>query len=55
LKTELTEIRGIGEETAKKLLSDFKSVKNIKNAPVEELEKSVGKAKAGVVFRYYHS
>ncbi|HNQ82672.1 MAG TPA: excinuclease ABC subunit UvrC [Bacteroidales bacterium] len=55
LKTELTEIRGIGEETAKKLLSDFKSVKNIKNAPVEELEKSVGKAKAGVVFMYYHS
>jgi excinuclease ABC subunit C len=54
LKTELTLIPGIGEETAKKLLTDFKSVKNIKVASLEELEKSVGKARAGVVFRYYH-
>ncbi len=54
LKTELTEIQGIGEETAKKLLTDFKSVKNIKTASPEELEKSIGKAKAGVVFRFYH-
>jgi len=55
LKTELTEIQGIGEETAKKLLTDFKSVKNIKTASPEELEKSIGKAKAGVVFKYYHA
>ena len=55
IKTELTQITGIGEETARKLLADFKSVKNIKNASPEELEKSVGKAKAGVVHRFYHS
>jgi excinuclease ABC subunit C len=55
LKTELTEIRGIGEETAKKLLTDFKSVKNIKNATQEELEKSVGKSKGRVVFGFYHA
>ena len=54
LKTELTEIKGIGEETARKLLADFKSVKNIKAASPEALEKSVGKAKAGVVYRYFH-
>ncbi len=54
LKTELTEISGIGEETAKKLLHDFKSVKNIKTATLDELEKSIGNAKAGVVFRFYH-
>jgi len=54
LKTELTEIQGIGEETAKKLLTDFRSVKNIKTATMEELEKSIGKAKAGVVHRFYH-
>lgn len=54
LKTELTDIRGIGEETAKILLTAFKSVKNIKTASLEELEKSVGKAKAKVVFGFYH-
>jgi excinuclease ABC subunit C len=54
LKTELTEIRGIGEETAKTLLSNFKSVKNIKQLPLEELEKAIGKAKAKIVFGFYH-
>jgi excinuclease ABC subunit C len=54
LKTELTQIAGIGEETAKKLLTDFKSVKNIKTVPLEELEKSIGKAKGIVVFKFYH-
>jgi excinuclease ABC subunit C len=54
LKTELTDIQGIGEETAKKLLTDFKSVKNIKTASIEELSKSIGKAKGKVVFRFYH-
>ena len=54
LKTELTDIRGIGEETAKILLTAFKSVKNIKTASLEELEKVVGKAKAKVVFGFYH-
>jgi excinuclease ABC subunit C len=55
LKTELTQITGIGESTAKKLLTDFKSVKNIKTASLEELAKSIGKAKAGVVFRFYNT
>lgn len=54
IRTELTQIAGIGGETARKLLADFKSVKNIKTASPEELEKSVGKAKAGVVHRFYH-
>jgi excinuclease ABC subunit C len=55
LKTELTEIRGIGEETAKMLLSNFKSVKNIKTLSLEELEKVVGKAKSAIVFKFYHA
>ena len=54
LKTELTTIPGIGEETSKKLLTDFKSVKNVQSASLEELEKSVGKAKAKVVFGFFH-
>jgi excinuclease ABC subunit C len=53
LKTELTLIPGIGEETAKKLLIDFKSVARIKKLSLEELEKSVGQAKAKVVFEFF--
>jgi excinuclease ABC subunit C len=53
LKTELTNIPGIGEETAKKLLIDFKSVGRIKKLSLEDLEKSVGKAKAKVVFGFF--
>ena len=54
LKTELTTIQGIGEETAKKLLTDFRSVSRIRKLSQEELEKSVGQAKARVVFEYFH-
>ena len=42
-------IKGIGEATAEKLLKHFKSVKKIKEATFEEIEKVVGKAKAKVV------
>jgi excinuclease ABC subunit C len=54
LKTELTTIPGIGEETAKKLLTDFKSIGKIRKLALEELEKSVGQAKAKVVFEYFN-
>lgn len=53
LRTELTTIPGIGEETAKKLLVDFKSVGRIKKLSMAELEKSVGQAKAKVVFEFF--
>ena len=53
LKTELTAITGIGEEMAKKLLTDFKSVARIRLLSLAELEKSVGQAKAKVVFGYF--
>ncbi|HJW31167.1 MAG TPA: excinuclease ABC subunit UvrC [Saprospiraceae bacterium] len=42
--TELTGIKGIGEKTAEKLLKHFGSVKKIKEATSEELEKIIGKA-----------
>jgi excinuclease ABC subunit C len=46
IKTQLTEIKGVGEATADLLLKKFKSVKRIKDASVEDLEEVVGKAKA---------
>lgn len=46
LKTELEELEGIGKQTATKLLRHFKSVKKIKEASIEELEKLIGRKKA---------
>lgn len=53
LKTELTEIKGISDTTAKKLLSYFKSVKKVKEATEEELVEVIGKAKARLVLEFY--
>lgn len=49
LGTELTEIPGIGEKTAQDLIQHFKSVKRVKEASLEELEKVVGKARANIL------
>jgi excinuclease ABC subunit C len=54
IKTELTEIAGISEKTAQKLLSEFKSVKRIKEVMLAELESVIGKAKAKLVFDHFH-
>ncbi len=51
--TELNEIRGISDKTAEKLLLELKSVKNIKEATLEELEKVIGKSKAKLVYSYF--
>lgn len=53
LVTELTTIKGVGEETAKQLLSYFKSVKKIKEASAESIEAIIGKAKAKLVIDYF--
>ncbi len=48
-KNELEEIKGIGKETADRLLKEFKSVKNIKEKDVSELSKIIGKTKAAML------
>ncbi len=55
LKSELTEIRGIGEDTVQKLLRKFKSVKKIKETPEEDLAVIAGKARAKIIFNHFHS
>ena len=54
LHSELNDIKGIGKHTAEKLMLELKSVKNIKDASLETLEKIVGKAKAKIVWEYFH-
>lgn len=54
ITSELTSIKGIGEQTTQKLLKDFKSVKSIKAQSMEALSKSIGQAKASIVFTYFN-
>lgn len=54
IKTELTDIKGIGADTASVLLHYFHSVRKIKETSLEELQNRIGKAKAELVWRYFH-
>ena len=54
LKSELDSIKGIGTKTAEKLLTHFKSVKNIKVAASEQIATIIGPAKAEIVYRFFH-
>ena len=49
IKTGIEDLHGIGKNTANKLLRHFKSVKKIREASFEEVEKLVGTKKAQIV------
>ena len=53
-QSELTDIKGIGENTATALIKKFKSVKRISKASLDELEAEIGKAKANVIYNWFH-
>ena len=53
-KTELSEIRGISDKTAQKLLTELKSVKQIKEATIEDLTQIIGQAKAKLVYDHFY-
>jgi excinuclease ABC subunit C len=53
--SELDSIKGIGEKTKTELLKQFKSVKRIKEAPLEQLEAVVGPAKAKLLGDYFNA
>ena len=55
VKTELSDIKGIGEKTAEELLKHFKSVKRIREAGQEELADVIGKAKSELVIGHFKS
>ena len=54
LHSELAEIKGIGKATAEKLLLELKSVKTIKEAPLESLASLIGRSKAKLVYDHFH-
>jgi excinuclease ABC subunit C len=54
LKTELTSIEGIGDHFAQKLLTQYKSVKAIKNLSLNQLQDAIGFAKGKLVYDHFH-
>lgn len=53
ITSELDTIKGIGEKTKKDLLDYFKSVKRIRTAEKEELEKIIGTSRASIVYSHF--
>ncbi|MDR8391158.1 excinuclease ABC subunit UvrC [Aliifodinibius sp. S!AR15-10] len=53
IKTELTNISGIGAKTAQKLLNHFGSVKKVKEAHKKEIQAEVGEKTGETVYSYF--
>lgn len=53
-KNELEQIPGIGKSTADILLKQFKSVKNIRQVSLEEMEKVIGRSRASLIIDYFN-
>lgn len=54
LHSELDEIKGIGEKSKELLLKNFKTVKRIKGADIQELTGVIGPQKATLIHNYFH-
>ena len=54
VQSELDTIKGIGPKTKEQLLKEYKSIKRIKEATIEELTQSVGKTKATLLWESFH-
>lgn len=53
IKSELEEIPGIGKKTVQALLSQFKSLENIKKQSYDAVAKEIGDSKAVKIFDYF--
>lgn len=54
LKSELDTIPGIGPKTKEELLIKLKSLKRIKEADLQIITDIIGKAKAQIIYNYFH-
>ena len=54
VKSELDNIKGIGEKTSKTLMLKYKSLKKIKEASLESLAETIGSSKASILFSHLH-
>lgn len=54
VKSILSEIPGIGENTEITLLQEFKTVENIASRPLEELAALIGRKRTVIIYNYFH-
>ena len=54
-KSELNDIKGIGDESVKLLLRKFRSVKKVQEADLKSLEEVLGLSRAKLVHQHFHS
>ena len=54
-RNELEDIQGIGNATAELLLKKYKSIKNIRETKLEEIEKIIGKSKALLIATHFNN
>lgn len=52
--SELDSIKGVGPATKTALIKQFKSVKRIKEASLEDISEAVGKSKGAIVYSHFH-
>ena len=55
IKTELTDIKGIGPATAQLLLKNIGSISEIKNSPVDKISSVIGKKKAEILIKHFEA
>lgn len=55
LRSELTDIKGVGMRTTQTLLLHFKTVNAIKEATLSQLEEAVNKKSAKIIWEYFHN
>lgn len=53
IQSELDNIKGIGPVVKEKLLKEYKSVKRIKDVPLDELVSLIGNSKAQLIVQYF--
>ena len=54
INSELESIEGIGNKTVEELLKNYKSVKRIKEASLENLAQTIGMSKAKKIYETFH-
>ncbi len=54
LRSELTDIKGVGNHTTQTLLMHFRTVNAVRDATLSELEEVVNKRAAATIWKYFH-
>jgi len=53
LKSQLEEIKGVGESTRSKLINEFGSIENILKQDIKRLSEVIGNKRAGDIIRFF--